>query len=70
METKGLDECRKEMENMKKTIANMQNDRRVGQLESQLFEERDKCQALKKQIQVKKFKCPFVAAFFLFFLGI
>ncbi|KAJ8916601.1 hypothetical protein NQ315_000246 [Exocentrus adspersus] len=51
LETKALAEYKKEVESMKKTIANLQNDRRVAQLESQLFEEREKCQALKNQLQ-------------------
>lgn len=51
IETKTLEDYKKEIENMKKTITNLQNDKRVAQLESQLFEEKEKCQALKKQLQ-------------------
>ncbi|KAJ8983720.1 hypothetical protein NQ317_009156, partial [Molorchus minor] len=51
METKFLEDYRKEVEQMKRTIDRMQNDERVGQLESQLAEERAKCMELKQKLQ-------------------
>lgn len=53
METRMMEEYRCQMEEMKKSIAQMQEDnKKIGQLESQLQEEREKCTELKKQIQV------------------
>ncbi|KAG5866592.1 hypothetical protein JTB14_013111 [Gonioctena quinquepunctata] len=51
---KVLEGHKKEMEEMKKTIASMQNDRKVAELESQLFGEREKCQGLAKQLEESK----------------
>ncbi|KAJ8956368.1 hypothetical protein NQ318_015106 [Aromia moschata] len=51
METRTLEEYKREVEEMKRTVSAMQNDKRAAQLESQLLEEREKCQALKKQLQ-------------------
>lgn len=52
LETKMMEGYKNEIEEMKQVIAKMQNDRRVAELESQLIEEKEKCLALKKQLQV------------------
>ncbi|CAH1118647.1 unnamed protein product [Phaedon cochleariae] len=51
MATKAMEEHEREMEAMRKTIAKLQSDRKVEELESQLLEEREKCLSLVKQLQ-------------------